>query len=112
VSEHTVKAQIKSILSKLGANDRAHAVTLARDRGFWTSWLRSLEAFDVEPAKLLEASSKAALAGNDHLDLCSALYIRSRLKGQRAAISPHDAQRCEAELPARRLVRRSNRADA
>lgn len=34
VSEHTVKARIKSILSKLGANDRAHAVTLARDRGF------------------------------------------------------------------------------
>lgn len=34
VSEDTVKARIKSILSKLGANDRAHAVTLARDRGF------------------------------------------------------------------------------
>jgi DNA-binding NarL/FixJ family response regulator len=34
VSEHTVKARIRSILSKLGANDRAHAVTLARDRGF------------------------------------------------------------------------------
>jgi DNA-binding NarL/FixJ family response regulator len=34
VSEHTVKARIKSILAKLGANDRAHAVTLARDRGF------------------------------------------------------------------------------
>jgi DNA-binding NarL/FixJ family response regulator len=34
VSEHTVKARIKSILSKLGARDRSHAVTLARDRGF------------------------------------------------------------------------------
>lgn len=34
VSEHTVKARIKSILAKLGANDRAHAVTLARGRGF------------------------------------------------------------------------------
>jgi DNA-binding NarL/FixJ family response regulator len=34
VSEHTVKARIKSILAKLGANDRTHAVTLARDRGF------------------------------------------------------------------------------
>ena len=34
VSEHTIKARIKNILAKLGANDRAHAVTLARDRGF------------------------------------------------------------------------------
>ena len=34
VSEHTVKARIKSILCKLQANDRTHAVTLARDRGF------------------------------------------------------------------------------
>ena len=34
VSEHTVKARIKNILLKLGANDRSHAVTLARDRGF------------------------------------------------------------------------------
>ena len=34
VSEHTVKARIKSILGKLGANDRTHAVTIARDRGF------------------------------------------------------------------------------
>lgn len=34
VSEHTVKARIKSVLAKLGANDRAHAVTLARIRGF------------------------------------------------------------------------------
>jgi DNA-binding NarL/FixJ family response regulator len=34
VSEDTIKARIKSILAKLGANDRAHAVTLARDRGF------------------------------------------------------------------------------
>jgi DNA-binding NarL/FixJ family response regulator len=34
VSEHTVKARVKSVLAKLGANDRTHAVTLARDRGF------------------------------------------------------------------------------
>lgn len=34
VSEDTIKARIKNILAKLGANDRAHAVTLARDRGF------------------------------------------------------------------------------
>jgi DNA-binding NarL/FixJ family response regulator len=34
VSEHTVKARVKSVLAKLGARDRAHAVTLARDRGF------------------------------------------------------------------------------
>jgi len=34
VSVHTVKARIKSLLSKLGAKDRAHAVTLARSRGF------------------------------------------------------------------------------
>jgi DNA-binding NarL/FixJ family response regulator len=34
VTEHAVKARIKNILSKLGAKDRAHAVTLVRDRGF------------------------------------------------------------------------------
>jgi DNA-binding NarL/FixJ family response regulator len=34
ISVHTVKARIKSILAKLGANDRTHAVTLARDRGY------------------------------------------------------------------------------
>jgi DNA-binding NarL/FixJ family response regulator len=34
VSEHTIKARIKNILAKLGANDRTHAVTLARERGF------------------------------------------------------------------------------
>ena len=34
VSEHTVKARIKNVLAKLGANDRTHAVTLARSRGF------------------------------------------------------------------------------
>ena len=33
VSEETVKAHIKSILSKLGANDRTHAVTIALKRG-------------------------------------------------------------------------------
>jgi DNA-binding NarL/FixJ family response regulator len=34
VSEATVKAHLKSILSKLGANDRTHAVTIAMKRGF------------------------------------------------------------------------------
>lgn len=35
VSEHTIKARIKNILLKLGARDRSHAVTLARNRGFF-----------------------------------------------------------------------------
>jgi DNA-binding NarL/FixJ family response regulator len=34
VSEATVKAHMKSIMSKLGANDRTHAVTIALKRGF------------------------------------------------------------------------------
>lgn len=34
VSEATVKGHMKSILSKLGANDRTHAVTIAIRRGF------------------------------------------------------------------------------
>lgn len=34
ISEDTVKAHVKSILSKLGANDRTHAVTIAVRRGF------------------------------------------------------------------------------
>ena len=33
ISEETVKAHVKSILSKLGANDRTHAVTLGLKRG-------------------------------------------------------------------------------
>ena len=33
VTEETVKAHMKSILSKLGANDRTHAVTIALRRG-------------------------------------------------------------------------------
>jgi DNA-binding NarL/FixJ family response regulator len=33
VSEDTVKMHVKSILSKLGANDRTHAVTIALKRG-------------------------------------------------------------------------------
>jgi DNA-binding NarL/FixJ family response regulator len=37
VSEHAIKARIKSILAKLDANDRTHAVTLARERGFLDS---------------------------------------------------------------------------
>lgn len=34
LSEHTVKGHIKNILSKLNANDRTHAVTIALKRGF------------------------------------------------------------------------------
>jgi DNA-binding NarL/FixJ family response regulator len=34
VSEATVKGHMKNILSKLGANDRTHAVTIAMKRGF------------------------------------------------------------------------------
>lgn len=34
ISEDTVKAHMKSILSKLAANDRTHAVTIAMRRGF------------------------------------------------------------------------------
>jgi DNA-binding NarL/FixJ family response regulator len=34
LSEDTVKSHMKSILSKLGANDRTHAVTIAMRRGF------------------------------------------------------------------------------
>lgn len=34
ISEETVKSHMRSILSKLGANDRTHAVTIAMRRGF------------------------------------------------------------------------------
>jgi len=34
IVEETVKAHISNILSKLGANDRTHAVTIATTRGF------------------------------------------------------------------------------
>jgi DNA-binding NarL/FixJ family response regulator len=34
ISEHTIKNHVQSILSKLGANDRTHAVTIALQRGF------------------------------------------------------------------------------
>jgi DNA-binding NarL/FixJ family response regulator len=34
ITEHAVKARIKKIFSKLCAQDRAHAVTIARQRGF------------------------------------------------------------------------------
>jgi len=34
LTEATVKGHLKSILSKLGANDRTHAVTIAMKRGF------------------------------------------------------------------------------
>jgi DNA-binding NarL/FixJ family response regulator len=33
ISEETVKAHMKNILSKLNANDRTHAVTIALKRG-------------------------------------------------------------------------------
>ncbi len=35
ISEHTVKNHLKNILSKLQANDRTHAVTIALKRGFF-----------------------------------------------------------------------------
>lgn len=34
ISEETVKMHVKNVLSKLGANDRTHAVTIALQRGF------------------------------------------------------------------------------
>jgi DNA-binding NarL/FixJ family response regulator len=34
VTERTIKAHMSSIMSKLGANDRTHAVTIAMSRGF------------------------------------------------------------------------------
>jgi DNA-binding NarL/FixJ family response regulator len=34
ISEYTVKAHLKTILLKLGANDRTHAVMIALQRGF------------------------------------------------------------------------------
>jgi len=34
ITEETVKGHMRSILSKLGANDRTHAVTIAMKRGF------------------------------------------------------------------------------
>ena len=34
VTEHTIKSRIKNILAKLNANDRTHAVSIARARGF------------------------------------------------------------------------------
>ncbi|MFK2904487.1 response regulator transcription factor [Dyella ginsengisoli] len=37
ISEETVKAHMKSILAKLGANDRTHAVTIALRRGILNS---------------------------------------------------------------------------
>ncbi|MBB5058050.1 DNA-binding NarL/FixJ family response regulator [Granulicella aggregans] len=35
ISEHTVKGYLKSIMAKLDANDRTHAVTIALQRGFF-----------------------------------------------------------------------------
>ena len=34
VAEATIKSRVTNILSKLGASDRAHAVTIALKRGF------------------------------------------------------------------------------
>jgi len=34
ISEDTVKAHMRNVLGKLGANDRTHAVTIALRRGF------------------------------------------------------------------------------
>jgi DNA-binding NarL/FixJ family response regulator len=34
ISEHTIKNHVQSILGKLGASDRTHAVTIALQRGF------------------------------------------------------------------------------
>ena len=36
ITEDTVKAHVRNILSKLGANDRTHAVTIALKRGIIT----------------------------------------------------------------------------
>ena len=33
ITEETVKSRVKSILSKLGANDRTHAATIGLKRG-------------------------------------------------------------------------------
>jgi two-component system, NarL family, response regulator len=33
ITEETVKSHVKNILSKLGANDRTHAITIALKRG-------------------------------------------------------------------------------
>lgn len=38
ISEHTVKNHVKSILSKLGATDRTHAVVIGFKRGFIDLW--------------------------------------------------------------------------
>jgi DNA-binding NarL/FixJ family response regulator len=35
ISEDTVKGHVRNILSKLNANDRTHAVTIALKRGFF-----------------------------------------------------------------------------
>jgi DNA-binding NarL/FixJ family response regulator len=37
LKEDTIKSHMKTILSKLGARDRTHAVTIALRRGFWES---------------------------------------------------------------------------
>lgn len=41
LSEETIKTHMRNILSKLGAQDRTHAVMIALDRGIITAWDRS-----------------------------------------------------------------------
>jgi two-component system NarL family response regulator len=41
IKEETVKAHIRTILGKLGAHSRAHAVTIAIRRGFISTWSSS-----------------------------------------------------------------------
>jgi DNA-binding CsgD family transcriptional regulator len=51
LTEVTVKSHLKNILSKLGANDRTHAVTIALKRGIIDLWWADiLQKKDVEDA--------------------------------------------------------------
>jgi DNA-binding NarL/FixJ family response regulator len=40
ISEETVKAHMKNILSELGTNDRTHPVMIALKRGIIDTWVR------------------------------------------------------------------------
>jgi len=55
ISEETVKAHRRSILSKLGANDRTHAVTFAPKRGIIEI---GTTAFAARPSLRASASSR------------------------------------------------------
>jgi len=50
ISEHTVKAHLKTITSKLGANDRTHAVMIALQRGFLDALSLPLRSIDSYPS--------------------------------------------------------------